>query len=367
MRSTMRINSLKIKGFRNLNKIELSFDDDKSVFALIGQNGHGKTNILEAMYMCALSKSFRTRVNQDLITFDDDFCRIESKVSVNSEEKELEIIVTSSPPQKVLKVNGVKRPAKDFVGILKAVFFSPDDLSEMAFAPKLRRRYMDVILSQLDSAYLDDLIRYQDVTRQRNALLKQIKEGRAKSSELDFWDEKLAELGLSIIQKRADLIFRLQKLIKKLYQSISQTKDELEIRYISETVKADNKESLITFIQKNHDRDIATGVTQIGPHRDDLGFMINGHDMVYFASRGEWRSLVLALKFAEIQLIEEKCGEKPILLLDDVFSELDEIRQKYLFEAIKGTQTFITTTHKEFLDGISPSPVVFEVKSGTIL
>jgi DNA replication and repair protein RecF len=358
----MKISSIKIKGFRNLKPLNLSFDGQKSVFAFVGPNGHGKTNLLEAVYLCALSKSFRTRTSQDIISFDKDFCDVKCKV----DDKELNVIITNQPAQKVLKINDVKKNASDFIGVLKAVFFSPDDLSEMAFAPRLRRRYMDVLLSQLDHDYLNDLIKYQDVIHQRNALLKKIKEGKAKTDELDFWDEKLTELGFSIIEKRSELIKQLTKSVQKLYQDISQTKDELSIKYQSLCDGIDDKQRFSEHLTASRDRDIITGITQTGPHRDDLGFLINGHDMVFFASRGEWRSLVLALKFAEIQLIEKKTGDKPVLLLDDVFSELDEVRQRYLFEAIKNIQTFITTTHKEFLKGIDAAIDVFEVKSGAV-
>jgi DNA replication and repair protein RecF len=358
----MRIGFIKIKGFRNLKPLKLSFDEKKSVFAFVGPNGHGKTNLLEAIYLCALSKSFRTRTSQDVISFDNDFCDVKCKV----DDKELNVIITNQPVQKVLKINDVKKNASDFIGVLKAVFFSPDDLSEMAFAPRLRRRYMDVLLSQLDHEYLNDLIKYQDVIRQRNALLKKIKEGKAKIDELDFWDEQLVELGFSIIEKRSDLIKQLTKSVQKLYKDISQTKDELTIKYQSSCDGIMDKQKFSEYLTANRDRDVASGVTQSGPHRDDLQFLINGHDMVFFASRGEWRSLVLALKFAEIQLIEKKTGDKPVLLLDDVFSELDEVRQKYLFEAIKNTQTFITTTHKEFLEGVGGGVDVFKVESGIV-
>jgi DNA replication and repair protein RecF len=358
----MRISSIKIKGFRNLKPLELNFDDNKSVFAFVGPNGHGKTNLLEAIYLCALSKSFRTRESRDLIGFESDFC----DVKCHAGDCELNVIITNQPSQKVLKVNGVKKNAPDFVGILKAVFFSPDDLSEMAFAPRLRRRYMDVLLSQLDRGYLNNLIKYQETLHQRNALLKKIRDGKAKADELDFWDEKIAELGFSIIEKRSELIVWLTKSVRELYRDISRAEDKLDIEYLSSCEGAENSGRFSEYLAANRDRDIACGVTQSGPHRDDLRFLINGHDMMFFASRGEWRSLVLALKFAEIQLIEKKTGDKPVLLLDDVFSELDENRQGYLFGAIKNTQTFITTTHKEFLKGIDAAIDVFEVKSGAV-
>ncbi|MBU0577259.1 DNA replication/repair protein RecF [Patescibacteria group bacterium] len=361
----MKISHIKIKGFRNLQPLELKIDKEKSVFAFVGANGHGKTNLLEAIYLCALSKSFRTRTNMDLIGFEEDFCALECSVD-REDAKIVEVIVIREPAQKVLKINGVKKSASDFIGVLKAVFFSPDDLSEMAFAPRLRRRYLDVLLSQLNHEYLDKLMRYQEAIKNRNALLKKIREKTANKDELDFWDNQIVDFGLYITQKRADLIVQLQTLLKDLYKSISQTEDVLEIHYQSNIGDIEDEQDLLLKITENIDRDIAGGSTQLGPHRDDLQFLINGHDMVYFASRGEWRSLVLALKFAEIKLIEDKTGERPVLLLDDVFSELDEVRQKYLFKAILGTQTFITTTHKEFLDGLKVEKQVYEVKDGEI-
>lgn len=359
----MIINFLKLKGFRNLKPLELTFDNNQLVSAFVGNNGHGKTNLLESIYLSALSKSFRTRANMDLVNFNEDFVRINCSVMCD-ELKRLEIIITRHPAQKVLKVNGVKKKSSEFIGNLKAVFFSPDDLSEMAFAPRLRRRYMDILLSQLNHEYLDILIKYQEVLRNRNALLKKIREGKASSDELDFWDNKIAELGLYISQQRLNLVIDLQVSLNSLYKSISKTNDILEIVYQSTCDNSVDINNLLITINENRDKDIASGSTKIGPHRDDLQFIINKHDMVYFASRGEWRSLVLALKFAEIKLIEEKCGNKPVLLLDDVFSELDEVRQKFLFDSIKNIQTFISTTHKEFLDGINCK--IYRVKDGEI-
>ena len=362
----MYLSSLSLKGFRNLKKLELSFDSDNKIYAFIGANGQGKTNILEAIYLCALSKSFRTRKNHDLINFGADFCSIKSELNIDSEEKILEIIITAEPPQKVLKINGVKKKATDFIGQLKAVFFSPDDLTFMAFAPRLRRRYMDVILSQIDRNYLDNLMRYQEIIRQRNALLKKIKEGSAGKDELTFWDDQLAEFGMQITDRRMELVDHLNAPVKNHYQAIAQSEDNLEIKYHPGTEGLHNKEKFLNRIQKSHERDIGSGATQLGPHRDDLHFFYNNHDMMLFASRGEWRSLVLALKFTEIELIHEKTNEQPILLLDDVFSELDETRQKYLFNAISDTQTFITTTHKEFLEGLGVNVQVYKVKEGNV-
>jgi len=357
----MRIQSIKIKGFRNLKGLDLSFEDGVPIHAFVGANGQGKTNILEAIYLCSLSKSFRTRTNSDLVGFEEEF----STVKIDTEGENLEVIVTARPAQKVLKVNGVKKPAQDFIGNLRSVFFSPDDLAYMSFAPKLRRRYLDVVLSQLNRDYLSRLLEYNDACKQRNSLLKAIAEGRGDMDELEFWDEKLAQLGAFITDIRGGLIDELQKLVSKHYKEISKSDAEIRITYESE-VRGVKPKELLKLYKDSHRRDLATCQTKLGPHRDDLKFLMDGREMVDFASRGEWRSLVLALKFAEIDFIKVQTGDDPILLLDDVFSELDADRQKYLFDATGKSQTFITTTHKEFIEGLPKNTQIYKVADGAI-
>ncbi len=357
----MRIQNIKIKGFRNLRGIDLNFDDGVPIHAFVGSNGQGKTNILEAIYLCSLSKSFRTRTNADLVGFEEDF----SSVKIDTNGDKLEVIITSKPVQKVLKINGVKKSALDFIGNLKSVFFSPDDLAYMSYAPKLRRRYLDVVLSQLNQGYLVKLMEYNEACKQRNSLLKAIAEQRSDMDELDFWDEKLAQLGAFITGERGKLINELQKLVSKHYKEISKSDLEVTIVYESEVRGVGTKE-LRDLYKDGRRRDMITCQTKLGPHRDDLKFLLAEKDMTDFASRGEWRSLVLALKFAEIDLIKDRTGDSPVLLLDDVFSELDAERQKYLFDATGKSQTFITTTHKEFIMGLPAPHKVYLVESGNV-
>lgn len=357
----MDIRNIKIKGFRNLKGIDLTFEQGVPIHAFVGPNGQGKTNILEAIYLCCLSKSFRTRTGTDLIGFDEDF----SSVKMDLNDTKLEVILTAKPALKVLKVNGVKRSATEFIGHLKAVFFSPDDLSHMSFSPKLRRRYLDVVLSQLNQDYLLKLMEYGSAIRQRNALLKAIRDRQAQASELDFWDEKLSSLGALIVGRRQTLLDSLQTLVSLHYKEISKSDSEITIVYESE-VRGVSGNELFELYKKNRKRDLAVCQTHLGPHRDDLQFLLDGKDMAFFASRGEWRSLVLAMKFAEIDLIKQLTGEDPVLLLDDVFSELDADRQKYLFSATGKSQTFITTTHKEFIEGLPSAHRVYQVKAGTV-
>ncbi|MFC1729795.1 DNA replication/repair protein RecF [candidate division KSB1 bacterium] len=361
----MRLKSLQINAFRNLKKVELSFDPDQSVFSLVGPNGQGKTNVLEAIFLLAISKSFRTRENEDLINFEWDYCAIKGVVEKGEDATELDMVVTRQPLKKTLKVNGVQKKAVDYIGNLNVVFFSPDDIGMIHLAPGVRRRYLDLLLSQLDHEYLEDSLKYQHALKQRNSLLKQIINSGADESELDFWDDQLADFGLKIMNKRKMVVDELNDYASGFYKDVSDNDDDLKIEYFPK-LQLEDPESIKKTLGKNRSRDIAIGSTQLGPHRDDLIFLCNGHDMSSFASRGEWRSLVLTLKFAEIDLLKKKKGFYPILLLDDVFSELDENRQKYLFNMIKNTQTFITTTHSEFLDVIEGSNQIYKVKNGEI-
>lgn len=357
----LRLKSLAIKGFRNLKDLKLTFEASPDLFALVGKNGQGKTNLLEAIYLCNLSKSFRAHENLDLIGFDEDFCRIEA-VSEGGEAKLIEVIIEKNPNRKTLKVNGVRQRVTEFIGHLPVVFFSPDDMSMIHQAPSLRRRYLDVLLSQLDSEYLLTLIDYEKAVRHRNTLLKQVREGRGKPHEIDFWDEKVAALGITLVTKRRALVKTLNPLACNHYRGIAHQKDNLVIGYQVSV----EPEKLFETLAAHRERDIATGVTSAGPHRDDLIFMNNDRDMALFASRGEWRSLVLALKFAELELLRERLNTEPILLLDDVFSELDDTRQQYLFSNLKGAQAFVTTTHREFLKPFKNHFVLYQVQDGGV-
>lgn len=340
----MRIQSLKINGFRNLSSLELAFDSSIDFLVFSGKNGQGKTNILEAIYLCALSKSFRTNKSHELICFNELFCHVQTRLD---DGLFLEFIVTD-PSQKVLKVNGIKKSALDFVGQLKAVFFSPDDLAHMAFAPRLRRRYLDVLLSQLHHDYLEALIYYESARTRRNALLRQLKLNQGSLDELIYWDGLLAQYAMPLKSHRNDLILKMQPLLRHYYGLVSGDSHFPVVHYLTEIAQIQSEEDYLKHLASSRQDDVASGKTGFGPQRDDLQFSLRGKDMRFFASRGEWRTLVLALKLAEIQMLKEKTESAPILLLDDVFSELDEDRQVYLLKAIEGVQTFITTTNTDF-------------------
>lgn len=359
----MRIKSITLKGFRNLKNTELSFDSGINNFAFVGQNGHGKTNLLEAIFVNAISKSFRANKAEQMISFDQNFCSTKVHLKKSEDSKELEFIQMQSPVKKGLKLNGVQKKAIDYIGHLNVVFFSPDDMNMIHAAPTSRRRYIDLLLSQFDRDYLNISLKYQQILKQRNALLKRIGEGNANHSELNYWDQQLADLGVQIIKKRESLIMDLSHRAASFYHQVSSEQDKLKIIY-RPSVKASNTEEYFSQLSAEHKRDVISGYTNLGPHRDDLLFLCNGKNMASYASRGEWRSLILTLKFAEIHLLKEKTEEWPILLLDDVFSELDDYRQKYLFNELKEVQTFITTTHEEFLEVIDDEVEIYKVDNG---
>ncbi len=357
----MRLLTLTLKGFRNLKDLTLDFDKKTALFAFVGKNGQGKTNLLEAIFLCGLSKSFRTAKNQDLIGFEEDFCNVNVALG-DAEAKTLEVIITRNPAQKAFKVNGVSRNATELVGHLPLVFFSPDDLSELGLAPTHRRRYLNVMLGQLDRRYLATLLQYTHALHQRNVLLRQIRDKKAKEQDLDVWNEALVPLGITLITKRAAAVAALYPRVAHFYKTISGYPGELAMGYSASA----EPERLAEKLAAARIRDIAAGATSVGPHRDDLRFFWNDHDMQSFASRGEWRSLVLALKLAEKEWMREKLGTDPILLLEDVFSELDDERQKTLIENLGHSQVFITTTHVEFLEKIDRPKKVYEVEDGAV-
>ena len=362
----MRVQSLHIQGFRNLAKTTLEFDPEANFVALVGSNGQGKTNVLEALFLLGISKSFRTAENEEMVGFDQEFFSLKGNIERNDGKLEVEVIVTREPAKKTLKINGGVKKASDYIGALSVVFFSPDDLGMIHLSPSLRRRYLDLLLSQLDREYLENALKYQSALRQRNVLLRRIGDNEAQEGELDFWDQELSACGSRLRQKREQVIGKVGDFASPYYKEATGTRDELKIEYLPSGGPDSEAEALFAMLQKNHSRDIALGSTQSGPHRDDLRFLCNGHDLASFGSRGEWRSLVLTLKFAEIELLKEKNGETPILLLDDVFSELDESRQKTLFNSIRDCQTFMTTTHREFLDMIDAKKQVFRVEDGKV-
>lgn len=371
----MKLQSLELTDFKNYSQLSVDFDEHSPII-LVGKNGQGKTNFLQAIVVLALSKSYQSIALQELVNWQapegseeiPEFFRIKGSLDSNDGHKEMEVFcgrVKKYP--KTLKINDLKTKPKDYVGNLRIVLFTPLDLNIVFLAPQLRRRYVDLLISQIDRDYLDHLSDYQGYLKHRNKLLSAIQEWRSKESELDYWDENMAKHGAYVLWKRREVFGTLNKLLSKNYENISSENVELKIDWKKEweAVQVSDLEQLFHeyLLSKRH-RDIEAGSTCGGPHREDFVFSMNDRDLADFGSRGECRSSVLALKLSELELIKDVTGDSPILLFDDVFSELDEFRQKNLLNLFKADQVFISSTH---LDFAIENGVVWEVEEGGII
>lgn len=324
---------LSLTNYRNHSKFSLELSE---ITVLVGKNGAGKTNVLESIEVLSSCRSFRGDNRTDLIKFDSDYTRIVGD--------ELEVFIQRSPRLMFqVKERGIKRKVSDFVGLLPSVVFSPESLEIIIGDPKERRRFLDIVISQKDHQYLRALQDYKKILTQRNNLLKLIADGRASEDQLDFWDTELVLSAKTITVGRNLATREFTEKISGFYQTISGQKNSIiELVYHA---KADG--DFDAKLKAKREIDIAVGLTTSGPHRDDLQFKLNTLEAEKYASRGELRSIVLALKMAELKYLENKT--KPILLLDDIFSEFDADHRSHLYKLIKSYQTVITTTDREHL------------------
>ena len=332
------LKSLKLENFRNHRSFLIEFEQ---VTVIIGENGIGKSNILEAISVLSACRSFREDDKKNLVMLECDFARITAG--------ELEIFIQRCPNTLFkTKHKGVFKKQADFVGNLRSVVFSPETMEIVGGTPKLRRRFLDVMISQKDHGYLRALMSYEKIRQERNSLLGMILEGRAKVEELGYWDQELIRFGTIILEKRISTVRFVNKNLADLYRAISgKESEDLQIIFESNTTIAEFGMNL----KENRRREICSKHTITGPHRDDFFFSLNGYNLANYGSRGEVRSAVLALIIAELEFLSEEDFEKPILLLDDVFSEIDEKRRGHLGELIKQYQTVITTTDLSHLSG----------------
>jgi len=355
----MFLNRLKLYNFRNYEACEVIFPSNKTL--LVGKNAQGKTNLLEAVYYLATLSSFRAGNDKEMIGWGSDYCLINADVNKYGSDIELKVVI-NPPKQKVLKVNGLKKNSfAQFLGNLLMVSFTVSDLLLLRGAPSDRRKWLDDAISQIYPAYKDRLSKYAKIRTQRNNYLKELKGNFSPSSSqedfLSVLDEQIAITGSNIIHLRMKYLSEIQPKASEKHKNISISEEELKIIYSSTTnwnfdatsdviAKPDDiyEKYLETFKEKRME-EIARGQTVIGPHRDDVVFNINDKNALNFASQGQQRTIILALKLSELDLIEEVVEESPILLLDDVLAELDDDRQEYLLRSIKETtQTIITTT-----------------------
>lgn len=357
----MKILSLKLTNFRSWSDYSIAFNE---VTILIGKNGVGKTNIMEAVWILSTGRSWRTRADAETVNWEADLARLEAKVR-DGQTVNINLVIQKNPtkehPQnKILKINDTKKRLIELLGILPAVLFSPETIQMLDGAPGLRRRFLDILLSQIDRKYALSLLEYSKILKERNRLLFYIKIKKSQPDELDFWDEKLTTSGQFIIKKREEAIRFFNEFLPGFYEQISGGKETLKLKYKA-SVEAERLGEMLAATQA---RDIESTLTNFGPHRDDMLILLNDKDITTFGSRGEYRSAVLALKMAELKYLEEKRGEKPILLLDDIFSELDKDRRLHLAKIVSHQQTIITTTDLDHIEeGLRSSAKIVELKN----
>jgi len=337
----MKIKSLQLTNWRNHKKYSFEFSD---ITILVGPNASGKTNFLEAIYYLACGRSFRTK-DDNLIHWEAGFSRILGNIEKHDQEEELLVVLEKQTRTiKTVKIKEQKVPSSKLLGHLNCVLFSPEEIEMLYTLPEARRRYLNLIISQSDIVYAHNLVHFRRTLEQRNALLKRIFLGTSKESELEIWDGKLAEYASYIAEKRAAYLLNINKTISAHYQNLSGKSQILEVVYRPSVPPVEGWAGILMRLTEKRANDILARVTSIGPHRDDIGFTMDGRNVIEFASRGEFRTVILALKLAEVDFLSRITGETPVLLLDDVFSELDESRRDLLSQVLASQQTIVTTT-----------------------
>lgn len=358
----MYIESIQLKNFRNYNLLELKFDKATNIF--YGDNAQGKTNILEAIYLCGTTKSHKGSKDKEIIQFGEDESHIRMKVVKDGVSYKIDMHLKKNKAKGVA-INGLPiRKARELFGIVNLVFFSPEDLNIIKSGPGERRRFMDLELCQLDQLYLTELAGYNHIVNQRNKLLKELSFQPSLMDTLDIWDMQMVQYGSKVIEKRSAFIKELNMIIEDIHKNLTGGAEHLEVIYEPNTESSFFAETLA----KNRDRDIRMKMTSAGPHRDDLCLMSNGVDIRKYGSQGQQRTAALSLKLSEIYLVKKKIKDTPVLLLDDVLSELDSSRQTYLLESIHDIQTMITCTGlDDFINSQFRINKVFQVVKGEII
>lgn len=334
----MYIESLELENIRNYKNLEISFD--KGTTILYGDNAQGKTNILEAIYLSATTKSFKGSKDKEIISFEGSEGHIRTYLVKNDENFRIDMHLRGNNTKGIaINLEKIKKAA-DLIGLLNVVSFSPEDLNIIKEGPAYRRRFADMELCQLDNFYIYNLNNYNKIVNQRNQLLKDIYFNPSLKDTLNIWDNQLISYGSKIIERRYQFTDQLNEIIKDIHLKLSGGKENIEIIYEPDVV-CEEYEHKIT---ANQDKDIKSKITSVGPHRDDFAFLVNGIDIRKFGSQGQQRTAALSLKLAEIEIVKKITKDVPVLLLDDVLSELDSNRQNYLLESIGDIQTIITCT-----------------------
>jgi DNA replication and repair protein RecF len=346
----LRLKALRLEGYRNYGRLDLEIRRNINLF--VGPNAQGKTNLLEAIYVLALTRSHRTHRDKELIGWNSESAKLYAEVERRYGTGKLEMLIT--PQGKKTRINGLEqRKLSQYVGSLNVVLFAPEDLELVKGSPAIRRRFLDMEIAQVHPSYLHHLGQYQRALAHRNRLLKEMSSSptRAQAGMLDVWSEQLAAHGIKIMQKRQHFIQKLERWSRTIHEGITGGRERLDIAYAPSVSAADFDNESTVFEQfmvkltEMKDQELRRGTTLVGPHRDDLVFFINGKEAQVFGSQGQQRTVALSLKLAEIECICQEVGEYPVLLLDDVLSELDRHRQTQLIRTFQDkVQTFVTAT-----------------------
>ncbi len=372
----MKINKLYAVNFRNYTSCELSLPAMINVF--FGQNAQGKTNILEAIFYAAFGLSHRTSSEDDLLKIGTQQMAvgIEYANNTNNHEVKIKKYLQNERWRKEILLDGAKVRPKEHYGALNAVMFSPEDLQLVKGEPALRRRFFDMQIAQTDPVYYDLLVKYNRILQQRNRLLKDLRDNGGNNSLLQPWNEEFIHLAAAIVQKRLSALSKLESIASDIYASITSNKEQLtvgyelkanngELRYPTDADTCNEEFYRLNLAQRER-IDILRGNTGIGPHRDDLRLLLDGLSLRSFGSQGQQRSGALALKLSQLEYVHRELGEFPVLLLDDVMSELDNNRRAELLRFIDGrVQTFITVNDKELIPELSGN-AYFKIESGVI-
>ena len=358
----MIIKSIELTNFRNYESLNLEFDKGTNI--LYGDNAQGKTNVLEAIYLSSITKSHKGSKDQDIIRFGESEAHLRTYIEKDGDTYKVDMHLRKSG-SKVIAVNGQKlKKAAGLLGLLNVVFFSPEDLSIIKNGPSERRRFIDMELCQLDSFYLYNLNNYNKIVNQRNKLLKDIYTNYSLKDTLDIWDSQLISYGSKIIERRVAFVNQLNEIIYDIHKKLSGDKEEILIKYEPNVLIEDFESKL----KQNQEKDIKLKMTTVGPHRDDICIDVNGIDIRKFGSQGQQRTAALSLKLSEIELVKKITKDTPVLLLDDVLSELDSNRHKYLLDSIGNIQTIITCTGlDDFVNDRFEINKVFKVSNGRIV
>ena len=358
----MYIKNLKLSNFRNYNNLYIDFE--KGINIIYGDNAQGKTNILEAIYVCGTTKSHRGSKDKEIIKMGEKEAHIKLLLERENVVHSIDMHLKNNK-QKGVAINSIPtRKTSDLFGIINIIFFSPEDLNIIKNGPAERRKFINFELCQLDKVYLYNLTKYNKILVQRNNLLRQISFNSKLLDTLSIWDEQLIKYGKEIIKARENFINQLNEIVFEIHNKLSGGKEKFIIKYEPNVSKDDFEKKL----KKSREKELRMQTTSIGRHRDDMVFFDGNIDIKKFGSQGQQRTFALSLKLAEIELVKKIIKDKPILLLDDVLSELDNKRKKYLLDSIDGIQTIITCTGlDEFINSDIKFDKTYKVEKSSII